>query len=127
MKYAVRLDESNIVVDVTNIDTVPDGWMDATSLPNAVMGATWDGSKFTPPPNPTVISAVAFLDRFTPAEQVAVQTAAVTNPAEIGTLLTVGMISGMIDLTDPKLITWIGALVTANAITSARSTEILTP
>ena len=79
------------------------------------------------PPNPTVITSIAFLDRFTAAEQAAVQQAAAAAPSTIGVGLTTGLAAGTIDLTSPVLIAWMNALVTAGAITSARETTILTP
>lgn len=79
-----------------------------------------------PSPPPTTISAGAFLARFTSSEQEAVQTAAARTPA-IALGLTMGLATGQIDLTGVTLKTWMAGLVTAGAITSARSTEILTP
>jgi hypothetical protein len=81
----------------------------------------------TPAPNPTVITSIAFLDRFTPAEQAAVQQAAASAPSTIGVGLTTGLATGTIDLTGPALKAWMDALVTAGAITSARESTILTP
>lgn len=75
---------------------------------------------------PTTISAAAFLARFLPAEEVAIQTAAATNP-QIALGLTMGIAKGQIDLVSPTVTTWMNALVTANCITSARMTAILTP
>lgn len=80
----------------------------------------------TPPPKPTTISAGAFLARFTPAEQEAVQTAAAGAPT-IALGLTMGLATGSIDLTSGTLKTWMAGLVTAGAITAARSTTIMTP
>ena len=84
---------------------------------------------YVPPalPNPTVITSIAFLDRFTPAEQAAVQAAAAAAPTTLGVGLTTGLAAGTIDLTSPVLKVWMNGLVTAGAITSARETVILTP
>jgi hypothetical protein len=78
------------------------------------------------PPNPTVISAGAFLNRFTSAEQSAVQTAANSTPS-IALGLTMGLAAGTINLQSTVTSTWMQSLVTANALTSARMTAILTP
>ena len=78
-------------------------------------------------PNPTVITSIAFLDRFTPAEQAAVQAAAAAAPTTLGVGLTTGLAAGTIDLISPVLKVWMNGLVTAGAITSARETVILTP
>lgn len=82
----------------------------------------------------TIITASAFLARFSPAEQAAVQQAAAAQPATIGVGLTTGLAAGTINLTgcaaacaDPKLRPWMDSLVAAGAITAARETEILTP
>jgi hypothetical protein len=75
---------------------------------------------------PTVISAVAFLGRFTQAEQLAVQQAAITNPV-IALGLTMGLAQGTINLDGPLLGPWMQGLVGAGCITAARMTVILTP
>lgn len=84
---------------------------------------------YVPPaaPNPTIITSIAFLDRFTSAEQAAVQAAAAAAPTTIGVGLTTGLAAGTIGLTSPVLKAWMDGLVNAGAITSARETAILTP
>jgi hypothetical protein len=77
-------------------------------------------------PNPTTISAGAFLSRFTMLEQAAIQAACSASPT-LALGLTMGLALGNIDLTGPTTTTWMQALVTAGAITAARSTVILTP
>jgi hypothetical protein len=78
------------------------------------------------PPPPVNISAGDFLNFFTPTEQQAVQTACLASPTlMLG--LTMGLAQGTINLTSPVLAQWMAGLVTAGAITQARSTAILTP
>lgn len=78
-------------------------------------------------PHPTTILSIAFLDRFTAAEQGAVQQAAAAAPTTLGVGLTTGLAAGTIDLTSPTLKTWMDGLVSAGAITAARETAIVTP
>jgi hypothetical protein len=66
------------------------------------------------------------LGRFTPAEQLAIQTAADGTPS-IALGLTMGLASGSINLTDATVTNWMSSLVAAGAITSTRMTAILTP
>lgn len=85
-------------------------------------------SPYVPPvlPPPTVISAEAFLMRFTQAEQLAVQQAAITDPI-IALGLTMGLARGTIDLNGPLLGPWMQELVTAGCITETRAAVIMTP
>lgn len=87
-----------------------------------------------PPPHPTTITSAAFLARFTTTEQAAVQSAAAAAPGTIGVGLTIGMVTGTVDLAgcpsacqNTVLKTWMDGLVAAGAITAARETAILTP
>ena len=87
-----------------------------------------------PPPHPTTITSAAFLARFTTTEQAAVQSAAAAAPGTIGVGLTIGMVTGTVDLAgcpsacqNATLKTWMDGLVSAGAITATRETAILTP
>ena len=87
------------------------------------------GNTASPAPTPapaTTITAGDFLNRFTPGEQAAVQ-AACQASAQLALGLTMGLALGSINLTSPTLSDWMGGLVAAGAITSARSTAIMTP
>lgn len=75
-------------------------------------------------PVPTTFTAMDFLALFTPSEQVAVQTACNSNMTLL-VGLTTGLASNAISVTSPAVITWVNALVTAGALTSARATVIL--
>ena len=78
------------------------------------------------PPNPTTITAGAFLARFTAAEQAAIQQACLTSP-QLMLGLTTGLALGTINLTGSNLATWMQGLVTAGAVTQSRATAILAP
>jgi hypothetical protein len=78
------------------------------------------------PPKPTSLTTGDFVSRFTQAEQIAVQTACLGN-AQLTWGLTLGLALGTIDLNGATLAAWMAGLVTAGAITSARSTAIMTP
>jgi hypothetical protein len=79
-----------------------------------------------PPPPPTTLTPYEFLERFTPSEQLAVQTVCSSNMTLL-VGLTTGIASGSVSLSDPNVVNWVNGLVTAGAITSARATAILTP
>lgn len=89
---------------------------------------TWvsQGNTATPAPNPTTIQATEFLNRFTQAEQIAIQTACLGN-AQLTWGLTIGLAQGFIILNSPILSSWLAALVTAGAITQARATAAVIP
>lgn len=87
-----------------------------------------------PAPHPATITSLAFFNRFTAAEQAAVQRAAASAPTTLGVGLTHGLIAGTINLAgcpsacrDPTIKAWMDGLVAAAAITAARETAILTP
>jgi hypothetical protein len=91
----------------------------------------WQTAGNTPDPAPvpppaTTIGTAAFMARFTPTEQIAIQTAASANP-QIGFGLTLGLAQGFIILTSPILANWLAGLVAAGAITAARATVVSTP
>lgn len=128
---------------------------DGSTQPAGTALATiiWDGkTPYTPPageqavpytgqplyqaavPHPTTITSLAFFNRFTAAEQAAVQQAAAAAPATLGVGLTHGLVAGTVNLAgcpsacqDTTLKAWMDGLVTAGAITSARESAILTP
>lgn len=106
-------------------------WDGATrfAMPAGEQAVPDDGrTVYQPPaPRPTTITAIAFLDRFTPAEQAAVQQAAAAAPATLGVGLTTGLAAGTINLTSVAMKAWMDGLVAAGAITAARETAILTP
>jgi hypothetical protein len=77
-----------------------------------------------PPPHVSIISATDWLNRFSPAEQLAVQAACLANPTiQLG--LTVGLAQGWIDLAQPRAANWLAMLVAAGAIAAARVPTLL--
>ncbi len=74
---------------------------------------------YAPPPKPvTTIGALAFIRRFTPAEQLALTAANPTWGIQIAA-------AGTITVTDKTLIADMTAAVTAGALTQARMTQVL--
>ena len=74
---------------------------------------------YAPPPPPvTTISALAFIGRFTAAEQSALMSANPMWGLQIAA-------AGMVDVTDPRVIAGIDAAVKAGALTQSRMTQIL--
>lgn len=78
------------------------------------------------PAKPIRITSGDFFYRFTDDEKLAVQ-AACNASAALGVGLTNGLALGYVILTDAVVGTWMDGLVSANAISSQRKTEILTP
>lgn len=112
---------------------------DGTTQPagTAVERIVWDGkTPYTPaaglalvadtgqtvfvpaPPVPTTIASLAYIQRFTSAEQTALMAA---DP--LWAVLTAA--AGTIDVTNALLLTEMAAAVTAGLLTQARSTQIL--
>ena len=74
---------------------------------------------YAPPPPPvTTISALAFIGRFTAAEQSALMSANPMWGLQIAA-------AGTVDVTDPRVIAGLDAAVKAGAITQARATQVL--
>ena len=74
----------------------------------------------------TTITPGEFFNRFTEAEQLAIQALLITEPV-IALGMTTAQMLGYVKLTSPLVINWMASLVTANAITPDRSASILTP
>ncbi len=79
------------------------------------------------PAKPSVIPVQAFWARFTAAEQAAIETAAAATPA-IAHGMTFALAAGQVNLLGGGVNnTWMPLVVTAGAVTAARSAIILTP
>jgi hypothetical protein len=135
--YAV-IDGAGNVVNTVVWDGGP-GWQPpdgTTAVPanGAGIGWSWDGQAFhapaqpTPPPSPapTIIPALDFIDRFTPAEQLAIETAAQSSPA-LQLWLTKAIAAETVDLRGPEAAAGLDALVTGGLLDAKRKAEILTP
>lgn len=111
-------DGASIPLDPTNIDfQVYLEWLAAGNTPDP-----------TPvPPPPSIIPVAEFWARFFPAEQVAIQTAAVSNPAIAGAMAFAAVIGQVDLLAGPIVSSWTANLVSAGLITAARRSAILTP
>lgn len=77
-----------------------------------------------PPPPLTILSPLAFIGRFTAAEQTAIATAGQSN-AQISLFLTRCAAADYIDVDDPQTVGGVNALASANLITAARVPVIL--
>jgi hypothetical protein len=83
-------------------------------------------NNLTPITPSSVITSLAFHNRFTDAEQLAVATAATSNPNVFNFYLLLAL-AGTVDLANAIVIAGVDALSTAGVITSDRATQILTP
>lgn len=122
-----QLTVSNVVIRTSDnafIPTDPGNRDYQAYLVWAAAGNTADPSPTAPAQ--TMVSASDFLNRFTPEERLAVQTACLADAA-LSLGLTFGLALGTIDLTSTTCIAWMASLVTATAITQDRATVILTP
>jgi hypothetical protein len=125
----------NIVVWDGAAGWPPPAGSTAVPAPDGVsIGWTYNGSAChapaqpTPPalPNPTIIPSPDFINRFTPAEQLAVETAAQSNPA-LQLWPTKETAAQTIDLAGAEAKAGMDARVGAGLVSAARETEILKP
>jgi hypothetical protein len=113
----LRSDGANIPADPGNADY--QAYLSWVALGNTATPAA-------APAKPTNITSWAFLNRFTAAEQLAVQTACVSNmQLQVG--LTQALADTTVDLTSPLVATWMAGLVAAGALSAARSAAIMVP
>lgn len=90
-----------------------------TPPPNTTFVADTGQAVYWPaPPTPTRISALAFIQRFTPAEQAALQAANPMWGLQIAA-------AGTINVKDPLLLADMAQAVAAGKLTQARMTQIL--
>lgn len=76
-----------------------------------------------PPPPVTTMSTLTYFERFTDAEYAAVRQGPIALQRGLDSLIT----AQYVDVTDPRVTTYLSALVTAGIITEARKTELLAP
>ena len=76
------------------------------------------------PPQPVVISSLAFRELFTSNEKVAITTAGFSNAA-IRVFMDDESAAGSVNLSDPEVTGGIAALVTAGLLTQDRANQIL--
>jgi hypothetical protein len=79
-----------------------------------------------PPAPRTNLHPGEFLNRFTSAEQAAIQAACSTVPA-LALGLTMGLALGYVDLSSPAVATWLQGLVAAGALTADRAVAVVVP
>ena len=84
----------------------------------AGVGSVWSGAAWSAPPPPHMIGALAFIERFTAAEQTALIAA---NPLWAIKIAA----AGTIDTTNATLLADLQAAVTAGALTSARAAQVV--
>lgn len=77
-----------------------------------------------PPPPPRVMTALAFIERFTADEQLAIATAAQSD-ASVNLWLVKATGAQEVDLDDPRTVDGLAALVSKGLITPERRDEIL--
>ncbi len=80
-----------------------------------------------PPPQPpqpvTSMSTLTYFERFTDAEYAAVRQGPIALQRGLDSLIA----AQYVDVADPRVTTYLSALVTAGIITEARKTELLAP
>lgn len=107
-------------------------WVDCTDGPGVAQGWTYSGGAFAAPPAPpapaapTTITPLAFLGRFTTAEQTAIAGAAQGNATVMLWMMKMAA-SQTVDLADPQTGAGLDALVAGGLLPAARKTAILTP
>lgn len=123
---------------VTNIiATDNNGWPDSVDIthvdPMPGIGWSYADGVFAPPPAPpapppanhgTRITPLAFITRWTPAEEIAIRTAA-KQDASIETMIAHVQLASFIDLADPRTRSSVQALETAGLLGAGRSAVIL--
>lgn len=133
---------------VINVVEAPEGWQPppgllAVASATASIGDGWDGERFTPAPPPetptdpadTRITRLAFRNRFTQAEKVALELAALDNPsapmaqrqqsAALRAHLKDLDAASWVDLTHPEAVAALQMLEASGLIDEGRAAAIL--
>ena len=112
----VQTQESGAVL-LSAADT-PDAW--------AAMLAALTPAPFVPPPVRRVVTALAFMERLTSAERIAMRAAARAPGAEaLEDWLDLLRAAQEVNLDDPRVAEGLGAFVAAGALTTQRAAELL--
>lgn len=104
----------------------PAGWL-ASAAPSDLAAAGITVTAVADPvlpPQPIVISSLAFRELFTPAEKVAITTAGFQSAA-IRVFMDDESAAGTVSLSDPEVTGGVAALVTAGLLTQDRANQIL--
>lgn len=126
--------ENNIAVNVIESDSAPaDGrlWVDITNIPNVGIGYTYNGTAFLAPivqATDKKITRLAFLNRFTDAEAIAIDLASIgatTQAAAIRRYQSKVDAAKYIDLDRADTRAGVLALETLGLIASGRGLQIL--
>ena len=137
---AAILDANSVVINIIVLENLADhpGAIDATG---AVIGATWDGTQFIAPPppepapQPTIVTRLAFRNRFSQPEKVALEMASLDNPgasmsqrqqaAGLRAYLADVAAASFIDLSRPETRAGVQFLEAAGMLADGRALEIL--
>lgn len=108
---------------------VPDGTMPgaALTITNGIASVGPNPLPPAPPPNPSVISGLSFLKRFTVGERAAIMGSGDNTVKAFQFEMQIASAGGDVNLLDPDMIAGVNYLVTATILTSQRATQILTP
>ena len=107
-------------------------WVDCGDTPDVAQGWLYDGAAFSPPPapapaaKPTRISPLAFIGRFTPAEQASIAQAAMAN-AQLFLWFNKLTAAQEVDLGDQETKDGLAALVSAGLLSADRAAAVLLP
>lgn len=141
MQYALiksgRVD-SIVVADAAFVATIADQWDVVTpAIEGCAIGWAWDGEDFTPPTPPPApepiaeprhITRLAFLNRFTDAEAIAIDLASIgatVQAAGMRRYLSKVNAATFIDLAMPDTRAGVQALEAGGVLAAGRATEIL--
>ena len=108
--------------------TLPSG-LSYVSFSTRQSGMVWNPATltFSTPPNPSVISTEAFVNRFTPAEIQTIVAAEATD-ANVLTYMRVLAFVSTVDLSDTvRVQPWVNYLATKGYIATTRAAQVLTP
>ena len=132
-QFAFLAEDGTVISILTGTAT---DWPDLRALnrvqpaPNShvLPGWRWNGAMFMPPlpsAGPRTVTSLEFRRRFTPAERVAITTAAASN-ATLAIWMDDLSSAGEVNLDSPDVAAGLSALVGANLLTAGRAAELVT-